>query len=321
MSEQHSKTLPSIRNRALLVNLAFHKPPMTKTDWQATQDTEAKHNAKGGLRTQKMLYPKHMIAPIVAVEAEARGYLRSNAIEWGASGMYLLDTSRYMEVRQRLSEYELARSQEVTKFAQDWANVLTQAEKQQGDLFDPSLYPDVSSVVPQFTMSIFVAPMGDMAPDMFTDIEEELRARIREDVEVATAEAVAGAVAQPLARLLEAVLNLYDKTSRDKARIHDSIVDQVQEIAELMPSLNLLELPQLDAIARVCTGRLNVEGETLRGKDNEDNRKALAGDAEKLLKVCGVSAEDLRQAGDQKARKHTAQKTAQTIVDRMEAFT
>lgn len=313
-------TTTSIKNRALLINLAFHKPQMTKLDRVATQESEARHGSKGALRTQKLLYPKRLIDPIIAVEAEARNYLRNNALEWGTSGMYMLDTARYMDVRARLSEYELQRGQEVTKFAQNWAEVLAEAEAQQGDLFDASVYPDVSEVVSQFTTHLFVSPLGDMTPDMFTNIEDERSAQIAADVEKATREAVNGVVAQPVARMLEAILNLYDKTSRENTRIHDSIIEQLSDIVAMVPSLNVLDIPQLNVLAEACKKRLVVNGDMLRGKENADKRQLVSDDAKAILKAAGIEGDSLKSAGSQQDRKATAKAAADAIVDKLSAY-
>ena len=312
-------TLPSIRNRAVLMHLQFHKPPMTRLDRKATQDAERANNAKGVLRTQKLLYPKYLIDPIVAVEAEARGYLRRMGLEWGGSGAYLVDTRLYLQVQDELSKYGVKRKQEVAKFAQNWSRVLQEAAASQGDLFDASVYPDVSGVVSQFTMSVHVAPMGSMDSRLFTDIENELRERIEKDIDATTRENMGNAIMQPLERLLEAVLNLYDKTSRDNARIHDAVVEQVGEIADLMPHFNILELPQLDALANACKSRLQVSAELLRGKDN-DRKKLVAEDAKRILGAVGIQDSELKGTSDQQSRKALAKTTAEDILARMDGF-
>ena len=220
MSTQND-ALPSIRNRALLVSISFRKPQMTKLDRKATKDAEDANGAHGAIKANKLLYPKRLVDPIVALEAEVYAYLRSKTIKFGDSGMYLLDTKRFIEISQQLEKYKLERSQVVTVFAQNWANVLEEAQDQQGALFDPSVYPDVTEVAGQFRTSISYLPVGDMAPSLFTDIEEETKQAIAESVQESTNALVVDAVKQPIERLMDAVLNVYDKTSREDSRIYD----------------------------------------------------------------------------------------------------
>lgn len=313
------RTLPSIRNRALLIGLTFNKPALTKLDRKATRDAEVANNARGVLRTQKMLYPKHLIDPILALEAEARAYLRSHSVEWGPSGLYLIDTSLFMDVRAKLDEYEIRRQQEVTRFAQNFANVLMEAERSQGTLFDEAEYPDVHDVVRQFQMHVFVAPLGDLAPTLFTDIEEEIREQIAEDVEASTKAAVEAAVAQPLERLLEAVLNVYDKTSRDGTRIHDSMMERLTQIVDRMKSLNVMEVPELDALANACRKRLVKPTDMLRGKENA-TRTEVAGAAKAILEAAGVGTDALRDVSSEQSRRDVAEQATQDILKRMKLF-
>jgi len=311
--------LPSIRNRAILVNLTFHKPQLTKLDTKVTREAEAKHSASGALKTQRQLYPKAMLAPILAIESEARAHLRNNGVEWGTPGMYLIDTEVYLEVRMKLTDYEKERQQAVVKFAQDWTNVLVKAQQQQGDLYDPSVYPDVADVTSQFTMKLYVAPLGTYVPTMFTNIEEELREQITEDVEAATQSALLSAVGQPLKRLFGAVLNIYDKTSRDKSRLHESLMDDLEAAVTLMPALNIMDIPELDDLATRCSTTLQRDLSTLKGKDNPA-RAGVADGAKGILLSAGIDPTDLFKVDTDGARKELAEKATDNIMSKMEGF-
>jgi hypothetical protein len=279
--------LPSIRNRALLVSVTFRKPQMTKLDRKATRDAEDANGAHGALKTQKLLYPKHLVDPIVAMEAEVYAYLRSKTLRFGDSGMYLLDTRKFMEVADRLEKYKLQRSQLVTVFAQNWANVLDEAQKQQGLLFDASVYPDVSEVAAQFTTSITYLPVGDMGPTLFDTLETEAREAIQQQVQQSTNALVADAIHQPLTRLMDAVLNVYDKTSREDSRIYDSLMTKLEEVVDAMPALNVLNIPELTQLAGYCKEKLVKPVDMIKGKDNQA-RIDMATAAERIARSAGI---------------------------------
>ena len=314
-----TESLPSLRNRAVLMNLTFNKPQLTKLDSKVTREAEAKHNAPGALRTQRQLYPKQLLAPILAVESEARAYLRNHGVEWGTAGMYLVDTTQYMKVRMELTKYETARGHEVVKFAQNWATVMMRAQQQQGDLYEQGIYPDVGEVVSQFKMKLFVAPLGEFIPELFKDVEEEMREQITEDVEAATRDALLSAVAQPLKKLFSAVLNIHDKTSREKTRMHDSLIGDLEEAVALMPALNILDLPVLNALATRCDKALHRDVNSLKGKDSSA-RVEVAGNAADILQSVGVSEEDLSSSTDAAGRTALADKAVNTIMDQMEGM-
>jgi hypothetical protein len=308
-------TLPSIRNRSLLVALSFNKPQMTKLDHKASHDAEAANNAKGAIKAQKLLYPKHLIDPIIAKEAEIRNYLKTHTTSFGSTGLFLLDTSMFMQVSDRLSRYEVERAQLVTVFAQNWSNVIAQAETQQGDLFDPSVYPDVSEVVGQFKMTVSYFPVGDISRGLFDDVEQELRDTIAQEVERSTKDVMAQALRQPFERLLDSVLNIYDRTSRDDTQIRDSLMEHLDSITSLMPALNVLGLEQLNKLAERCRERLYVPPETLRGKDN-DERARVATEAKAIISACGIDPTQAQKLSPTE-RKELAQRAADGILAKM----
>lgn len=289
-----AQALPSIRNRSLLVALSFSKPQMSKLDRKATNDAEQANNAHGAIKAQKMLYPKHLIDPIVSKESEIREYLRRNTIEWGISGMFLLPTGRFMDVATQMGKYEVERAQLVTVFAQNWANVMQQAEQQQGSLFDPSVYPDVSDVVNQFTMHVQYLPVGDLGNGLFDTVEKDLKDAITQEVERTSQTILAEAQQQPLERLLDAVFNVYDKLSRDDSRIYESLMDELNSITALIPALNVTGDARLDALAEECREKLLVHVEHVKDKGSE-TRQRVAMEARAIINRLGVDPLDVQK--------------------------
>ena len=316
MTTANNDALPSIRNRALLVGISFRKPQMSKIDRKATRDAEEANGAHGAIRAQKLLYPKHLIDPITAMESEAYSYLRSKTIRFGEYN--LLDTSRFMEVADRLEKYKLQRSQLVTVFAQNWANVMAEAQNQQGALFDPTVYPDVSEVASQFTMSITYLPVGDMAPSLFTDIEAEAREQIAQQVQQSTNVLVADAVRQPFEKLFDLVLNVLDKTTREGSRLHESTMQHLTELVDTMPAFNVLNIPELDQMATYCRENLLLPVEALREKDSQA-RINVATAAEKLMRATGIDPATVSNLKDTE-RKQMAAKAADNIMASMKGM-
>lgn len=305
--------LPSIKNRVLLVSVTFNKPPMTKLDRKATNDAEVANDAHGSLKTVRRLYPKHLLDPITAVETVARSIVKRTAVPYGDTGLYLLNTTKYVEFMGALEKVRIERGQLVTVFAQNWARVMEQAEAEQGNLFDPSVYPDISDVVSQFTMRVNVMPFGDLAPTMFTDVEEEIREAVQADVEATTRVALSEAMAVPLQRLLEQVLNLHHKCVADNTRMHDGFMDDLSSLVELVRAMNLLDNPRLEAIATACERVLVVPEEHLRGKDN-GNRCIMASNAKGVLNALGVPDDSLAHVATEADRRAVAADAVSSVM-------
>jgi len=298
--------LSSIRNRAVIVSLVFNKPKLSAKDAKASTDAALANNADASvLDTNRKLYPKPLIAPILAVEAEARNYLRARSSMALVDGVFIVNTGLLMEVLPALNEFEVKRQQAVTVFAQNWSNVLANAQASQGGLYDATQYPDVSEVVSQFKMSIRTLPVGDLGGGLFDDIESELREQVTEQVEQTTKHIMAGAVSEPLERLIESVINMYDKTSRDNSRVHDSLVRSLKDVADRMPALNVLGLTQLNDLAAHCSRTFDVPVEALKRKDSAI-REQTANNAKEVLAACGVDPTRAQGATTQEMRELAA---------------
>ena len=305
-TETPNPVLSSVRNRAVLVSLVFNKPKLSAKDLKASDDAARANNADASaLNTQRKLYPKPLIAPILAVEAEARGYLRARASMSLVDGVFLVPTTLMMEVLPALNEFEVKRQQAVTVFSQNWSNVLANAQASQGNLFDATQYPDVSEVVGQFKMSIRTLPIGNLGGGLFDAVEADLRDQVTENVtaqiEETSKHIVAESITDPLERLIEAVANMYDKTSRDNSRVHESLTTSITDLAKRLPDLNILGLSQINDLAQHCADTFDVPVDALKRKDSAI-REQTAENAKKVLIACGVGPDKTQKATPQQMR-------------------
>lgn len=237
----------SIKNHALLVSLTVSKPQMTAKDSKATRDAETANNASGAGHYRKDLYPKALVAPIMAIESAARAYIDSQTYMWNR-GEYLLPTTRFMTFADRIAKFELEFQQAVTAFLNNWANVMQMAQNHQGDLFDASAYPDLEELKADFRFRVNYRPVTD-AGDFRVDLQEDELSSLREQVEEATKESVNAVLRQPLERLREVVARLNEVTKKGERAVvnkktgatdikapifRDSVVDNIMEEIALL---------------------------------------------------------------------------------------
>jgi hypothetical protein len=253
----------SLKDHALIISLSVGKPQMTKSDMKATDAAEQANNAHNAGKYRKDLYPKHLTAPIKALEARARAYIEQTTYPW-ARGEYLMPTSRFMECAEQIEKFRLEFDQMVTAFLQNWVNVLDQAQAQQGDLFDSNDYPDVSYLRSRFTFSVKYSPVPEFG-DFRVDLQEEEIALLKQQVEEQARSAMDDLLKAPLERLRDVVSKLNEVCKKeDRVTINartgvpeskppifrDSVVDNIKreidllyDFAEVMPD----ELQQLNS--------------------------------------------------------------------------
>lgn len=275
----------SIKNHALLVSLSVSKPQMTQKDEKATRDAERANNAHGAGQFRKDLYPKHLVQPINHVESSARAYIERVTFMW-SRGEYLLPTAKFMEFTERIGKYQLEFDQCVTAFLNNWSNVLQQAQNQQGALFDPNAYPDLSDLKSQFRFRVSYRPVTD-AQDFRVSLQEEELDTLRAEVEQATRESMESVLKEPLQRLREVVARLNEVTAKtDRAVVNkktgatevrapifrDSVCENIAEEINLLHAFAEV-LP--DSVLRIAKDVADTVPHPQQLRDNPDKRKEV----------------------------------------------
>ena len=284
----------SIKDHALLVSLYVGKPQLTMKDEKATHDAEAANNAHGAGKYAKDLYPKHLIAPIVAVESAARAYIAGTTYPW-RRGEDLLPVARFMSFADRIGQFEIAFSQSVTAFLNNWTNVMTEAKARQGGLFEANVYPDMMHLRDQFVFRISYTPVTDMKDFRVAVQEDELdllRATVERDVQDATTRMMQA----PLERLRKVVDKLAETTGKERKVVdkrtgveevksvifRDTLIDNItyeigllNDFADLLPA-NVRDLAGV--VKDTCTPHpdaLRADPE-LRTRTNTNAKNLLA---------------------------------------------
>ena len=292
----------SIKDHALLVSLTVNKPQMTQKDDKATTDAERANNAHGAGQYRKDLYPKHLVQPILTVEAAARSYIESTTYMWNR-GQYLLPTTRFMAFADRMSKFELEFNQTVTAFLNNWANVMTQAQQSQGALFDPNAYPDLTKLKEAFRFRVIYTPVTD-AGDFRVQLQEDELTLLRQQTEAAVQESMTAILREPLARLREALSKLHEVAGRADRTVlnkrtgveevrppifRDSVCENViDEIALLHDFAAMLP----DNILQVAQTVTNVLPRPQELRDNPEKRDIVRKQTDALLSVIDTMLED-----------------------------
>jgi hypothetical protein len=275
----------SIKDHALIVSLSVSKPQMTKKDDKATRDAESANNAHGAGQFRKDLYPKALVQPIMQVESAARAYIESTTYPW-TRGENLLPTAKFMDFTARIGKFELEFEQCVTAFLNNWSNVMVQAQRSQGELFDPAAYPDLTDLKHDFRFRVVYRPVTD-SHDFRVQMQEDELDALRAQVEQATKESMNNMMRAPLERLKDVVQKLHDVTGKtERASINkrtgetevkppifrDSVCENIMEEIELLRAFADILPDDINDLARTVV-ETTPHPQQLR--DNPDKRKEV----------------------------------------------
>jgi hypothetical protein len=159
-------------------------------------------------------------------------------------------------------------------------------------MFDQRDYPSRHDIRALFVLDVKIMPCPD-AGDFRVDLAEEHAADIRADVEARVREALDDAMRDTRERILKVVGHMAERLrayrpagkrgDKTEGAFRDSLVDNVRDLAALLPAFNLTNDPLLDRIAEKIRRDLCAhDAETLR--QSPTRRKATAERAEAILK-------------------------------------
>lgn len=202
----------ALKDFAVRVSLTITKPQLTAKDDKATVDAETANNAHGAGQYRKDLYPKHLIAPIGEVESSARAYITRSTLDG------VLPAARFMDFAGQLSQYEVMFNQAVTVFLSNYVAVITAARQAQGGLFDPGLYPDLSTLRSRFTWRVRYDPIADTSQfaAILAPMEEAAKLHLANAITTQCEQQAEGLVGSAVARLQDVVAKFSEAMGRPK---------------------------------------------------------------------------------------------------------
>jgi hypothetical protein len=185
-------------------------------------------------------------------------------------------------MREKTDAFDVA----VGDFLKVYPELVDQAPDRLGDLFDADLFPSVEDCKELFSSDIEVRPVpeaGDFRVAMSADDKQKITAQIQRNNDKRVSEVTtkcfdrAYSVVSNMVEQLEA----FDPDKKG-AKLYDSLVGNVRDIAELLPSLNVGDDPRLEQLAKEIGQRL-TEADTDTLKTDEGKRKEVAADAREIM--------------------------------------
>lgn len=184
-----------------------------------------------------------------------------------AGAFYLLPGPNIPKYQEAVTKYLDEKQNVWTAWADDvYPEYLATAKERMGDLYDSKDFPSLGECAKRFTCAdtLTLLAEGDqwkriaaLTPDIVATMEEKSQEKI--------AHAVASATASLWSDVLKPIQHIVDTFSKDKFKIHDSMIANVLNIVEMVPALNLERDPNLAALAAEAKETLGkIKPEDLR---------------------------------------------------------
>jgi len=282
--------IASISTSSMLVDLSIRSWTGTKIDRDTTQMVDVVNSTT----TNAGKYQKNLFAgtkdlhDINKFDSRIRAWNISQTLPWSDKGQRLLPSSKFFDYKQALSNYETMRKQMITKFLDNYDDLITQASLALGNLFVRDDYPDQMQVAKQFEFKYSFLPVP-VAGDFRVDVGNEAIADLHNQFNASVTDRVHNAMADVTWRLEDCLKRMSERLADDdsgaetkKKIFRDTLVTNAQELVQDLKHLNIINDPKIeDARKQLSKAVDGLDAETLR--DSSHTRQEVKAEVDDIL--------------------------------------
>lgn len=265
-------------NNAFLVRLSMSVWNARKMDKQATNEakTRAKAGDKAGVKVYKSVIAAEALDDIQFIASAARMEHRKRTVPWTYDGPGAITAEGFPSYKAVMHEFERDFKKAVDKFFSVYAEERENARKYLGDLFNAADYPDTATLSNKFAFMVTCEPMPQANDFRVQGLPQDVVEEIKMDIAERNADAIDNANQTAWGRVIEKVeklkLGLQNyKPAKDgkpaEGKFHDTLVDNIKELAGLIPSINIAADPDLTRIGQKLTALTAYTAQDLREDD------------------------------------------------------
>lgn len=277
--------MSNIRSRLLCVSPSISCWEARKQDKKATRETEEKHAvAHGSVRTHKDLLPGAVEHEnIIKIRNGWRIWMTENSLPW-APTVQVVRSEKFFEFSEGYREWAEKFDSACSVFYAAYPTLIAQAELRLNTLHDPNDYPPLEEIKRRFGHSLKVFPLPNADDFRIMDgISPEEAEAMRLEALNGLQEQVNDALKDLWGRMSKVVVAMQERLSiphgEKGGKFHDTLVENIRDIVDKVPTLNLTGDVVLTQVAKEMEDLL-VAPDALR--TDPDLRAAKAAKA-KLL--------------------------------------
>lgn len=272
----------SIVNNCMIVNLQIGIWTGHRLDKDASfKLTSEAHADSDAARVNKHLIAKAALSPIVSAASSVRHHFYTKTLPWKDNGDRLLTRALYTDFMQEHNKLAEGFRHQVDLFTDlVYPQAVAQAEFRMGDLFNPDDYPSQDMVARRFYIGLDIDAVTE-AGDFRVELEKNELKEVQKTMQDAMQGRLTRAMQEVWARLEDRLTHFAEKMASDEV-FRRSTLENLEEIANLIPALNIVNDPRLtligDEIRAVLVGH---DPKVLR--KNKEVRAEVAEEAQRIM--------------------------------------
>ena len=299
----------SLSNKALLLTVDFSIPSGRKVDKQVSNDIADQYNIEGGRRSSgnfnKITIDSKYLKEPQNIKRKVTKAFDNMTLPWLNDDIKvnLLPNTRFLEFSKVWREAKTEMNQYLWKLEnglydemmQESRDRLSGQSTEEGGLFSEWDYPPVEDFVSKFKMEQYVRPVPDAdSLDLRVAVGEEEANRIKADIQKSIEkqfEESRKALCDRIVGSVEHVKKvLSSKNKNGNPTIHDTLMEKMEQLVNILPELNFAEDQEIEDIRRRIKDELLEDVDVLR-KDNDIREDVLTSTDDilnRMEKIYGV---------------------------------
>lgn len=270
--------MTDLSNFAMLADLNISGMGFSKKDQGATRELAQGNDASTRLvSATKRLIDPDQLKPIEATAHKARATHTTMTLPWLDTGPRILPVALYSDYMTRMAKHQNDHDAAVTELVKslpDLIEAARMAENGLGALFRESDYPTQEQARAAFSMKVRVSTMPNNKADFRVAMSDAVIGDIEAQIRESANESVANAMLDAYARIDSVVGNMVKRLeafgevkegAKRKSSFKNAMVDNVADLAAILPALNVTNDSQLAEVANRISERLTrYSPDTLR---------------------------------------------------------
>jgi len=240
----------------------------TRLHRNETQIVNAAHHTTDAAKVHVKLTNSPALHALNKLHAAAYDAHKTLTLPTIQDGFRIIPAGREFEHSRKMQEFASRHNELRDQFIVEYDADKATAPARLNGLFDPSHWPDVSTVAERFTFATRYLPCpsagawGDWLAESATAAEDELRER-----------------------LTEALSRVASRCASD-GKLYDTVFSNLAEVIALVPDLNITQSPKLAEAAKLAQELAGLSADTIR--ENKTARKTAADRASQILAAMGA---------------------------------
>jgi len=285
------KIASPLSRKATLVAVVISQWTARKLDRKVTEKVNREHGAADDAgRYNKLLLQAKRLEKINSFVSQARKLHYRMTKPWADEGLRILPNVLHEKFASEFRAIKRGFDEAVDEFVANYPDAIRERKRALNGLFNAKDYPPLEEIRSKFKLAVKTLPVPD-ADDFRSDVldadtVEDIRRELAESADAVLDDAMKDSARQIVEVVGHMSRKLKEFDANEKAGTRSfftaSLVNNVRELAELLPAFNFTNDPKFDAVVERINKELCAEdSDALR--DNENARKSVRKSADSIL--------------------------------------